>query len=228
MTWQQLIRGHRYTKFGDKRFPSRLVQSLYLVRRIEEEREKDELSIIGRRKWPLGGLENQMAAERSKEANSGTFGWPNSPESVDRIGQNVSTAAPSFGLTFPFRFQDEYRPSRLVFYAFLSLRMLFSNILSRDELLKVYFILFKSLFHIFKLGLYVICVLGFVSYLKAIFCCSRKTLSYFCQFYHNFLIFSNYFLKFKVIIGYFLLNWTCFIEIYIFYAYSLCHLCLYG
>ena len=35
----------------------------------------------------LGGSKNQMAAERSKKENSGTFGRPNSLELVSRIGQ---------------------------------------------------------------------------------------------------------------------------------------------
>ena len=67
----------------------------------------------------------------------------------------------------------------------------------------------------------VIYVLGFVNYLKAIFCCSHQTLSDFYQFYQTFLIFSEYFPEFKVILWCFLLNWTYFIEIYLFYAYSL-------
>ena len=52
----------------------------------------------------------------------------------------------------------------------------------------------------------VICVLGFVDYLKVVLDCSRKTLSYFYQFYQTFLRFSEYFLDFEVILRCFILN----------------------
>ena len=79
-------------------------------------------------KWPLGGWENRMAAKRSKKANYGTFGQPNSLESVDQTGQNVSAAAPAdnatmliIGLIFLFWFRDNSKLPQLVSFVFLKL-----------------------------------------------------------------------------------------------------------
>ena len=56
----------------------------------------------------LGGLVNCMAAERSKEANFGTFCRPNSLDSIDRLDKMLALwrqlTAPVIGLTFLFKF----------------------------------------------------------------------------------------------------------------------------